>query len=46
MPSALFGRGLAQARLGRPERGEADRLLAAAQDPKIAENFAKFGIRP
>lgn len=45
-PRALYGRGLAQVRLGRSADGQADIARARAIQANIAENFAQYGIRP
>ncbi|HKR87355.1 MAG TPA: hypothetical protein VJS38_04210, partial [Phenylobacterium sp.] len=45
MVSALFGRGLAEKRLGNAAAQE-DLDHAAAVDPKVAGNFARYGLSP
>ena len=46
VPWALFGRGILRSRRGDPQRAAADIRAAQALDPKVGEQFARFGIRP
>ena len=46
LPSALFGRGVAELRLGDAGRGQADIAAAEALQPGTAKHFAKYGIVP
>jgi hypothetical protein len=43
--SSLYGRGIAKIRSGNAAGGRKDIAAAKAIDPKIAEEFAKYGIR-
>lgn len=42
----LFVRGLTKAKLGRATEGQDDIKAALALDPKVAETYAKWGVRP
>jgi tetratricopeptide (TPR) repeat protein len=46
LPTSLYGRGLAK--LGKGEEAEAEQDVAAAQriDPKVAAQFADYGVNP
>lgn len=46
LPSALFGRGVAELRSGDAARGQADIALAETVQPGTAKNFERFGITP
>jgi Flp pilus assembly protein TadD len=46
MVSALFGRGLAEKRLGDIARADADLARAATLDPQVAGDFARYGLTP
>ena len=43
---SLYGRGVAQLRLGRTDAGRADIAKATAHDPAVASLFAQSGITP
>jgi tetratricopeptide (TPR) repeat protein len=43
-PLALYGRGLAQCRLGKEQDGEKDKAAATAIAPDIERQFTRFGI--
>jgi tetratricopeptide (TPR) repeat protein len=43
---SLYGRGLARLRKGQTDPGKADIAAATVIDPKIASEFAKFGVTP
>jgi tetratricopeptide (TPR) repeat protein len=43
-PSSLFGRALAKAKLGDQTGASADRAAALKADPKVAEEFAGYGL--
>ncbi len=43
---SLYGRGVAQLRMGRAEAGRADISLAMASDPSVASMFEQSGVRP
>ena len=45
LPNHLFGRGIAALRLGRTAEGQADLARASAQDPAIADTYARYGVR-
>ena len=42
----LYGRGIAELRLGRVADGQADIAAALKLDPKIADTFAGYGVNP
>jgi tetratricopeptide (TPR) repeat protein len=42
----LYGRGIAASRLGRTAEGNADLAAAIKLDGKIAETYARYGVRP
>ena len=44
--NALYGRGLAQVRLGRADAGQADIAAANMRDPAVAARFAGWGLAP
>ncbi len=44
-PSALYGRGIARKRSGSVADGDADIRRALAANPRIADEFAGYGIR-
>lgn len=44
--TSLYGRGLAKLRKGLAAAGKADLDAATAIDPKIAERFARWGLKP
>jgi tetratricopeptide (TPR) repeat protein len=46
LPSALYIRGLAETRLGYADMGKADLAAAAALDPKTADTYAGYGVKP
>lgn len=46
LPSSLYGRGLAELRLGQRTAGEADIAAASALAPQIAEQRRPWGISP
>jgi tetratricopeptide (TPR) repeat protein len=46
METALYVRGLARLRLGDSDVGKADIAAATALDPKIAETYAGYGVKP
>ena len=46
MPTSLYGRGLAELRLGDKVRGEADIAAAEKLDAGIAKRFASMGLAP
>lgn len=41
-----YGRGLARLRLGQRKEGQADLDTVNAADPRVAEDFTRFGLRP
>ena len=43
-PLALYGRGLAQCRLGKEQDGEKDKAAATAIAPDIERQFTRFGV--
>lgn len=46
IPSSLYGRGLAELRLGKRTQGDNDLAAAAKLDKGIAQRFAKMGLTP
>lgn len=46
LPWSLFGRGVVRLRRGDAARAGVDIRAARALDPKVAEDLARFGIRP
>jgi tetratricopeptide (TPR) repeat protein len=46
MPTALYGRGLAELRLGKKPLGQADLAAAEKLDKGVAQRFAKMGLAP
>jgi tetratricopeptide (TPR) repeat protein len=46
LPSSLFMRGIVKARLGRAAEGQADIKAALALNPYVAEDYARFGVKP
>lgn len=46
MPTSLYGRGLAELRLGEKTQGQADLAAAAKLDKGVAQRFAKMGLAP
>jgi len=46
LPSSLYGRGLAELKLGKEAEGRADLAAAVKADPKVAEIYAKRGATP
>jgi tetratricopeptide (TPR) repeat protein/predicted aspartyl protease len=46
MPTSLYGRGLAELRLGEKAQGQADLLAAEKLDAGIARRFADMGLAP
>lgn len=42
----LYGRGIAALRLGRDAEGNADLAAAIKLDGKIAEEYARYGVKP
>lgn len=46
LAASLYGRGLAQIRLGRTEAGRRDIAEALVQDPDVADTYEKMGQRP
>lgn len=46
MAASLFMRGVVKRRMGRTEEGEDDIATAIAIWPKVAEEFARFGLEP
>lgn len=46
MPSSLYGRGLAELRMGEKDQGQDDLAAAAKIDSGIAQYFAKMGLAP
>jgi hypothetical protein len=45
MPTALYGRGLAQLKKGNAGVGNADMAAANAVNPKIADEFSRYGVK-
>ncbi|MFZ0149789.1 MAG: hypothetical protein WBX95_10280 [Xanthobacteraceae bacterium] len=45
MPTALYGRGYAKLKRGNAGAGNADIAAAQALDPKIATEFAGYGLQ-
>jgi len=45
LATALYGRGLARLHLGQSE-GQTDLAAASTIDPKIAANYARYGLSP
>jgi tetratricopeptide (TPR) repeat protein len=45
-PGSLYGRGLAQLRMGRTAAGQADIAAALAKDPSIGTSYTKVGLTP
>jgi tetratricopeptide (TPR) repeat protein len=43
-PVALYGRGLALMRIGKPKQGEREMAAARAIDPEIADSFARYQV--
>ena len=43
---ALFGRGLAKSKAGDTAGGNADIALAKSLDPKVADTYAGYGVKP
>jgi hypothetical protein len=46
MPTSLYGRGLAELRLGEKPKGQDDLAAAEKLDSGIAQYFAKMGLAP
>jgi tetratricopeptide (TPR) repeat protein len=46
LPSALFGRGIAELRSGDAARGQADIAMAETVGPGTAKNFERYGVTP
>mgnify|MGYP006207638561 CR=1 FL=1 len=46
LATARYGRGLARLRLGRENEGRSDLAAARAAEPDVAEDFARYGLRP
>jgi tetratricopeptide (TPR) repeat protein len=46
LPSAIYGRALAESRLGRQAQGDADLQKAVAAEPGVAAQFARWKIQP
>jgi hypothetical protein len=46
MPSALFGRGIAELRSGDAARGHADIAMAEAVRPGTTKDFERYGVVP
>jgi tetratricopeptide (TPR) repeat protein/transglutaminase-like putative cysteine protease len=45
-PESLYGRGIAKLRKGLPAEGQADIAAAAKIEPRVAEVFATWGVKP
>ena len=45
MASALYGRGVARLKGGDDAAGKADQAAAIAIEPKIAEEFVRYGVQ-
>ena len=45
LASALYGRGFAKAKSGDPAGGDADIAAAKTSTQKIADDFARYGLR-
>jgi tetratricopeptide (TPR) repeat protein len=43
---SLYGRGMSRLRLGQAEASNVDIAKAEARDPKVAERFAGYGVKP
>jgi tetratricopeptide (TPR) repeat protein len=43
--SSLYGRGMARLRMGEAAEGNSDIRQALSMDPKIADEFARVGIK-
>lgn len=46
MPTSLYGRGVAELRLGEKTQGQADLAAAEKLDTGVAQRFAKMGVAP
>ncbi len=45
MPTALYGRGLAELKKGNAGAGNADMAAAKAVNPKIVDEFSRYGVQ-
>ena len=44
--SPLYARAMAEIRLGQKKKAEADVAAARLLDPKIADSYAQYGVKP